>query len=117
MTTHSDAINRARVDELKDLDSTGAMLSAVIATFEETCADTLGQLDQQLRSGNISPARESAHSLAGRALMVGAQTAGESARGLEHHLVKGDIEAARAAWPDVSQAFAQARAALAEYGS
>ncbi|UAL29675.1 Hpt domain-containing protein [Nocardioides rotundus] len=115
MTTDGDGLDRGRLDELKSLDASGAMLRNVIATFDATTGQLLGDLESQLDSGQDDPARETAHTLAGRALMIGATAAGESARSLEHCLVAGDPAGARTRWPDVQQAFARARESLAAY--
>lgn len=115
MTTDGDGLDHGRLEELRALDASGAMLQNVIATFEATTDQLLGDLGAQLDAGQDDPARETAHTLAGRALMIGAAAAGESARALEHSLVAGDPAGARAQWPGVQREFARAREALAAY--
>lgn len=115
MTTDDEAVDRGRLEELKGLDPTGAMLSTVIDTFEETCETSLEQLDQQLRAGDVDPARESAHTLAGRALMIGARTAGHLAQRLEQSLVDDNLAEARSMGPAVQESFDAARTTLAGY--
>lgn len=109
------ALDRARLDELTAVDGSGAMLADVIAALEESLDSMLAGLEAHVRAGEITQARELAHVLAGRLLMLGARPAGQSLRHFEQALANGHGVAALGMWPQVSARVAEARAALSDY--
>lgn len=115
MPSDDRVLDLARLSDLRAIDGTGEMLAGAIATFEANCDSLMGDIRTGLLSGDLHHGRESAHILAGQAMMVGAHEAGDLIRRLEKLLAAGDGESAQALWPDVERAFSAARAALADY--
>ena len=87
----------------------------LLRIFVEQTDETLRSVEAALAAGNFAQIREDAHSIKGASGNVGADRLGELAGSLEAAMKNGEHERAAAMIGEVSRAFDEVRAFLAEH--
>ena len=116
---YADRLDLDRLEELRGLDDSDddgpSYVNRAIANFLGSAEGHLATMEAAAASGDAATLRAVAHRLAGSALNLGAVALGESARGLEEHIVNGSLGDAVAALPELAELMAIDLDALRAY--
>ena len=111
-----EGLDRARLDELRDLDpGDTSYLDRAIGNFVANTPTTLGTIREACDTGDVETLRQASHKLAGGALNLGVTPAGRIAQQIELVTDSGSTEGADELVDQLEAALVQGRAALLAY--
>jgi PAS domain S-box-containing protein len=111
-TTGEPVLDRAVLDELRQLTPDGSLLADIVDAYLGTVPDHISQLKVAVAAGDAGAVRQSAHRLRGESSAVGAVEVAALCRSLEEQSLAGHLDGAPALAASIASAFERAAGEL-----